>query len=149
MVKKISKKIKETVTTAKDFKVDLSSSGIKEFINFVQGFNISSLSVGKKGQRITVTKNVVAQPKVATAPVVAHKAVEIPKQYIKSTYVGSFHPVKGITAGVAVKKDTVVAKVFSMKMEHTIKAPQDCTIQDILVEQNDPIEYGEPLFTIA
>lgn len=150
MVKKMSKKIKDTFSTAKDFTVDLSTEGIKEFVEFAQGFNIASLSVGKKGKRITVTKNVTAQPKSAPAPVtVEKKALDLPKQFIKSTYVGSFHPVKGIAAGAKVKQGAVVAKIFSMKIEHTIKAAQDCTIQDVLVNEGEPIEYGKPLFTIA
>lgn len=150
MVKKMTKKIKDTFTSAKDFAVDLSTEGVKEFIEFTQEFNIASLSMGKKGQRITVTKNVSARPKVlpVAAPLNTEK-VETPKQYITSTYVGSYHPVKGVAAGATVKQGAVVAKIFSMKIEHTIKAAQDCTIQEVLVKENDPIEYGKPLFTIA
>ena len=150
MVKKISKKIKEikdTFTNVKDFDVDLSSDGIKKFIAFAQGFNIASLSVGKKGQRITVTQNVTARPK--SAPKIEPAIIETPKQYIKSTYVGSFSPVKKIMVGTQVKQGDVIAKILSMKIEHTIKAPQDCTIQEILVKEHDPIEYGKQLFVIA
>ena len=149
MTKKLGKTIKKAFTTAKDFSVDLSVEGIKEFVDFSQGFNIASLSVGKKGQRITVTKNVSAQakaPAVSAAPV---KAVEPPKEYIKSPYVGSFHPVKGVAVGSKVKKGANVASVFSMKMEHVIKAPKDCEIKEILVKTNTPVDYNKPLIVIG
>jgi len=136
--------------------VDLSLNGIKKFIEYTKQFPVSSLSVGRPGARITVYQNPAAQsPAPVPEPSAGTQSTEAPADYpaesyekIKSDTVGTFVPVKGITAGAAVEKGRVVARISAMKLESDITAPRNCTIKEALVAANDRIEYGQPLFFI-
>lgn len=148
--KQLGNKIKKTFNlSSDDFAVDLSVEGINDFVQFAQGFNIASLSVGKKGQRITVTKNVQAKSKEQVNPVETVKKTEPVKEYIKSPYVGTFHLAKGLTVGSKVKAGANVVSICAMKMEHVIKASRDCEIKEILLKKNDPVDYNKPLIVIG
>jgi biotin carboxyl carrier protein len=35
-----------------------------------------------------------------------------------------------------------------MKIDHNIEAEKDCQIKEILAEENDPVDYGRPIFII-
>ena len=127
--------------------VDLSLAGIKKFIGFTRQFSISSLSVGRKGARLTVYQNPTAQPAVSQSDAEPVFQVESYEK-IKSNTVGVFIPIKGIAAGSQIKKGQIVAKIAAMKIENEILAEKDCVIQEVLVKANELIEYGQPLFFI-
>jgi acetyl-CoA carboxylase biotin carboxyl carrier protein len=143
MVVKHIKKLKKS----EDLTVDTSIAGIKDFISLANECNIASLSVGNKGKRITVTQIPGTKP-VAAEPELVETYTPLVYEKIKSKVIGSFHLGKGITEGKAVKKGQTVATIYSVKINHEIKADKDCKIKEILVKENDPIEYGQPLFFI-
>lgn len=130
---------------------DLSIQGIESFIQQAKQFPVSSLSVGRPGARITVYQNPAPQP---AAPVVAveDSAAREPLRQglekIKSNRVGVYHPVENISVGSKIKKGDAVAKIRAMKIDDEITAEKDCVIKEILVQENDLIEYGQPLFFI-
>lgn len=131
--------------------LDLSLEGIKKFVEFAKEFNISTLSIGQKGKKITVTKRM--QAVSAQVMETNNSLAEIeytPESYekIKSKFIGSFHAGKNIGVGSAVKKGDVVASISSMRINHEIKAEKDCKLKEVLVKENDPIEYGQPLYII-
>ena len=47
-----------------------------------------------------------------------------------------------------IKEGDVIASIFSMNIEHEIKAEKDFVIKKILLEANDPVDYGKPLFLV-
>ena len=53
-----------------------------------------------------------------------------------------------IEVGSTVKKGQVLCIVEAMKLMNEIEADTDGTVADILVENGQPVEYGEPLFLI-
>ena len=146
MAKKTVKK-KPARTTAKPKKetIDLSANGIKEFIKFAARFPVSKLSAGKPGAMITVYQN----PSVRTV-----SDAEIPieetatTEQINSDRVGVFHNVKDLHVGSKIKSGATVAKISAIGIDNEIKAPRGCVIKEILAQENDLIEYGQPLFSI-
>jgi acetyl-CoA carboxylase biotin carboxyl carrier protein len=73
---------------------------------------------------------------------------------ITSPIVGIFHRAPSpesppfVETGSAVKKGQVLCIVEAMKLMNEIESDTDGIISKILVENGQPVEYGEPLFLI-
>ena len=71
---------------------------------------------------------------------------------IKSPMVGTFYSAHDpdsppyVDAGANVTPDTVVCIVEAMKVFNEIKAEISGTIEKVLVKNEQPVEYGQPLF---
>ncbi|MEZ5569735.1 MAG: acetyl-CoA carboxylase biotin carboxyl carrier protein [Halioglobus sp.] len=95
----------------------------------------------------------VAPPPTAAAPAPA-PAAEPSGHVLKSPMVGTFYRSPSPTSaafvevGQAVKAGDVVCIVEAMKMMNQIEADKSGTIGSILVENGEPVEYDQPLFSI-
>ena len=87
----------------------------------------------------------------AAAPVVA----EIEGHVVKSPMVGTFYRSSSPEAGAFVDVGSKVAVgdtlciIEAMKLLNEIECDFAGTIKEILVENGQPVEYGEPLFVIG
>lgn len=74
---------------------------------------------------------------------------------VKSPMVGTFYrsPSPGASAfvelGQAVKPGDTLCIIEAMKLLNEIEAEVGGTVKEILVENGQPVEYGQPLFVIA
>jgi len=74
--------------------------------------------------------------------------------YISSPFVGTFYRSPGpdsapfVDEGSKVKKGQTLCIIEAMKLMNEIPAEVDATIVQCLVENGQPVEYGEPLFKI-
>jgi acetyl-CoA carboxylase biotin carboxyl carrier protein len=74
--------------------------------------------------------------------------------YITSPFVGTFYRSPGpdsapfVDVGTHVKKGQVLCIVEAMKLMNEIESEVEGTIVQLLVENGQPVEYGEPLFKI-
>jgi len=100
-------------------------------------------------------------PAPAAAPVVASTAVEAPPEAaipaghtVKSPMVGTFYraPSPGASAfvevGSSVKIGDTLCIIEAMKMLNQIEADKAGVIKAVLVENAEPVEYGQALFVI-
>ena len=53
-----------------------------------------------------------------------------------------------VSAGTKVSEDSVLCIVEAMKVMNEIKAEMRCEIVEVLVENGEPVEFGQPLFLI-
>ncbi|MET0947478.1 MAG: acetyl-CoA carboxylase biotin carboxyl carrier protein [Pseudomonas sp.] len=92
------------------------------------------------------------------APVAAAEAPSAPKlngTVVKSPMVGTFYRTPAPTSpafvevGQTVKKGDTICIVEAMKMMNHIEAEVSGVIESILVENGQPVEYDQPLFTIV
>jgi len=102
----------------------------------------------------------VAAPAAAPAPVAAAEAAApaAPKlngNVARSPMVGTFYRTPSPTSpsfvevGQSVKKGDILCIVEAMKMMNHIEAESSGVIESILVENGQPVEYDQPLFTIV
>ena len=91
----------------------------------------------------------------APAPAAAAEAPKAaPAETIDSPLVGTFYRAPSPEAqpyakiGDRVSADTVVGIIEAMKVLNEIKAEKSGVIKEILVENGQPVEYGEALFVI-
>ena len=74
---------------------------------------------------------------------------------VKSPLVGTFYAAPAedaapyVAVGDTVKKGQTVAIVEAMKLMNDIDSDFDGTVAEILVENGEMVEYGQPLFRIA
>ena len=100
---------------------------------------------------------VAAPAAAAAAPVEAGApaAAKLNGHVVRSPMVGTFYraasPTSGNFAevGQSVKKGDILCIVEAMKMMNHIEAEASGVIESILVDNNQPVEYDQPLFTIV
>ena len=73
---------------------------------------------------------------------------------VKSPLVGTFYAASAegaepyVKVGDKVKKGQVLAIVEAMKLMNEIESEFDGTVEEVLVENAQSVEYGQPLFRI-
>ncbi|MFC4296613.1 MAG: acetyl-CoA carboxylase biotin carboxyl carrier protein [Castellaniella sp.] len=97
---------------------------------------------------------VVATP--AAAPAAAAPAPAVPQGHqVKAPMVGTFYRAPNPNApafaevGQTVKEGDPLCIIEAMKLLNEIEADKSGVIKEILVENGEPVEYGQPLFIIA
>ncbi len=148
---------------------------LKKLIDLVEQSGIAELEIteGEEKVRISrsgtmpappVTMNVQAAP-LAAAPAGGTPAIEagsaegadsIPAGHImKAPMVGTFYRASApgakpfVELGQTVAAGEVVCIIEAMKLLNEIEADQAGTIKAVLVENGQPVEYGQALFVIG
>jgi acetyl-CoA carboxylase biotin carboxyl carrier protein len=145
---------------------------LKKLIDLVQESGISELEVTEGEEKVRIAKHygtVAAAPQQYYAPpppvasgAPAASAVnlddedEIPEGHIvKSPMVGTFYrsPSPGADAfvqiGQTVKQGETLCIIEAMKLLNEIESDASGVVKAILVENGEPVEFGEPLYVIG
>ncbi len=148
---------------------------IKKLIELLEESNIEELEIreGEESVRISRGSKVVAAPAptymapppmpvapaAAPAPAPAPAAEATPAadlgRTVRSPMVGTFYrsPNPGaasfVEVGSKVNAGDVICIVEAMKMMNQIEADKSGVIEAILVEDGEPVEFDQPLVTIA
>ena len=117
----------------------------------------------RRGDKTVAAPVVVAPAPVAAAPAApvaaapaapAAPAAAAPAKTIDSPLVGTFYRAASpdadafVNVGDRVTADTVIAIIEAMKVMNEIKAEKSGVIKEILVDNGQPVEFGQPLFVI-
>jgi acetyl-CoA carboxylase biotin carboxyl carrier protein len=136
---------------------------LKELINLLKDSDITELQVEKDGSKVKIKREKILssleipirkqasfQEKIFTeAEEEAQRVVTI-----TSPIVGTFYRAPSpdanpfVEMGATVSKGQVLCIVEAMKLMNEIESDVDGTVVKILVENGQPVEYGEPLFLI-
>jgi len=144
---------------------------LKKLIDLVQESGISELEVTEGEEKVRIAKHATGPAPVsyaAPAPVMAVAPAAAPAasaaasepalpdgHVVKSPMVGTFYRASAPGAkplaevGQSVAVGDVLCIVEAMKLMNEIEADAAGTIKAILVENGEPLEYGEPLFVIG
>ena len=144
---------------------------LKKLIDLVQESGIAELEITEGEEKVRIAKSIAGAPMMmapqqhylpaaphAAAPVVPAAPVEeaIPEGHVvRSPMVGTFYraPAPGsknfVEVGQNVGAGDTLCIIEAMKLLNEIEADQGGVIKAILVENGQPVEYGEPLFVIA
>jgi acetyl-CoA carboxylase biotin carboxyl carrier protein len=94
------------------------------------------------------------EPAVATAPAVAQAPAAPSGHVVKSPMVGTFYRSANpnsppfVDIGTEVKEGGALCIIEAMKLMNEIESDMAGTVKAILVENGQPVEYGQPLFVI-
>jgi len=91
----------------------------------------------------------------AALPVAAVEPAAIAGTVIKSPMVGTFYRASSpgadpfVSVGTEVKEGQALCVIEAMKLMNEIPAEISGVIKEVLVENGQPVEFGQPLFVIA
>ena len=143
---------------------------IKELIEAVSKSNLTRFEVEEGGLKISMrtdkdSKNIVVAASQTAAATVAEPMVQtaaVPQveetagsMVVKSPLVGTFYCAPNgdakpyVQVGDVVKKGQVLGIVEAMKLMNEIESEFEGEIKEILVENEQMVEYGQPLFVIG
>lgn len=128
----------------------VGESGLSEF-SFEEGALKISMRGGEKQG-----KTVEFLPKaVEIKEEIKEKPTAITGKTVKSPLVGTFYAAPSpeaetfVKKGDTVKKGQVLGIVEAMKLMNEIESEYDGVVENILIGNEDTVEYGQPLFVIA
>ena len=128
----------------------VGESGLSEF-SFEEGALKISMRGGEKQG-----KTVEFLPKaVEIKEEIKEKPTAITGKTVKSPLVGTFYAAPSpeaetfVKKGDTVKKGQVLGIVEAMKLMNEIESEYDGVVEEILIGNEDMVEYGQPLFIIA
>jgi acetyl-CoA carboxylase biotin carboxyl carrier protein len=144
---------------------------LKTLIDLVSESNVSELEITEAEGKVRIVKggtavvhqvtapaavpHTVAAPALAPAAAAPAAAPEVPKGHIvKSPMVGTFYRASSpgaksfVEIGSQVKEGETICIIEAMKILNEIEADKGGTITQILCENGQAVEYGQPLFVI-
>jgi len=136
---------------------------LKKLSDLVQESGIAELEITEGEERVRIARGgqVSIAPAVAPAPTAAGlpaAAADVPgeaRHTLNAPMVGTFYRASApdakpfVEVGQQVKEGEPVCIIEAMKLMNEIEADASGTVVEILVENGQPVEYGQPLFVIA
>ena len=149
---------------------------VKKLIELLEESNIDEIEIKEGEESVRISRNgakaltMAAPPQVlqappampqspvaapAAPPPAAEPAAASDGHTLRSPMVGTFYRSPSPTSpsfvevGQSVKAGDIVCIVEAMKMMNQIEADKSGKITAILVENGEPVEFDQPLFTIA
>ena len=149
---------------------------LKTLIELVESSGIAELEISEGEERVRITRTAASTQQTYTPalssniPVAgpAHAATPIPTpaaepakpvvmegHVVKSPMVGTFYRSASpgskafVDVGQTVNSGETVCIIEAMKLLNEIEADQSGIIKAILVENGQPVEFGQPLFVIG
>ena len=146
---------------------------IKKLIELIESSDIAELEIVEGEESVRISRNSSA-PVMMAAPAVAPMAAPAPAaapqagfaapapttpeapagETIDSPMVGTYYEAASPTTapfvkvGDSIKVGDTLCIVEAMKMLNQIESEKSGTIKEILVENEQPVEFGQPLFVI-
>jgi acetyl-CoA carboxylase biotin carboxyl carrier protein len=146
---------------------------LKKLIDLVQESGVAELEITEGEEKVKIVRGgqvevapVAASPAPAVVPAAAAPAPTAqalgppaapaaPEGHVvKSPMVGTFYRASSpdaepfVEVGDTVKSGQTICIIEAMKLMNEIEADHDGVIKAILVENGQPVEYGEPLIVI-
>ena len=146
---------------------------LKKLIDLVEESGIAELEITEGEEKVRITRHsaapqmMYAQPQMhmmagmpaaapaAAAPAAIAAPAEPEGHAVKSPMVGTFYRSASpgakvfVEVGQSVNAGDTLCIIEAMKLLNEIEADQGGVIKAILVENGQPVEYGEPLFIIG
>ena len=145
---------------------------LKKLIDLVQESGIGEIEITEGEERVRISRQLAPGPVMMAAQPMQHVAIggapgtapaemaapaapAEPKGHtLKSPMVGTFYraPSPGapsfVEVGQGVSKGQTLCIIEAMKLLNEIESDATGTVKAILVENGQPVEYGQPLFLI-
>ena len=132
-----------------------------KLVNAVSESKITGFSYEENGVKIKLKKESapvsvpVISPEVPASVITAEESVpETDGKVVVSPLVGTFYAAPAedaepfVKVGDIVKKGQTLAIVEAMKLMNEIESDYDGVIEEILVENGQPVEFNQPLFRV-
>jgi acetyl-CoA carboxylase biotin carboxyl carrier protein len=149
---------------------------LKKLIDLVQESGIAELEITEGEEKVKIVKGGAGATSGAATPAAAAGSEPVPAsrespkpspsaaqepeaaqegQLVKAPMVGTFYRSPSpdakpfVEVGQAVKKGDTVCIIEAMKLMNEIETDVSGVVKAVLVENGQPVEYGQPLFLVA
>jgi acetyl-CoA carboxylase biotin carboxyl carrier protein len=147
---------------------------LKTLIELVESSGIGELEVQEGEERVRITRApaagssaaptgtvytagaAVAAPALAAVPIEAPApAIELEGHFVKSPMVGTFYRAASpgakpfVEVGDTVQVGDTLCIIEAMKLMNEIEADKAGVVKQVLAENGQPVEYGQPLVVIV
>jgi acetyl-CoA carboxylase biotin carboxyl carrier protein len=145
---------------------------LKKLIDLVEASGIAELEITEGEEKVRIAKSIAGAPMMmAHAPQMMHAPAPAPAapavaaapaedalpdgHVVRSPMVGTFYRAPAPNSknfaevGQSVNAGDTLCIIEAMKLLNEIESDQGGVIKAILVENGQPVEYGEPLFVIG
>jgi len=146
---------------------------LKTLIELVESSGIAELEISEGEEKVRITRSLPVAPMPAAAQMAGHSnaavvsgdhrtpagapapAVEPEGHAVKSPMVGTFYRAASpgakpfVDVGDAVQVGDPLCIIEAMKLMNEIEADRAGVVKAILVENGQPVEYGQPLVVIG
>ena len=136
---------------------------IKSLVELLRKTDITELKIEREGSAVTIKREKVMVTEQVIAPVKPAEVVAVSAEgpadesnlvTVKSPIVGMFYTAAApesppfVKVGSRVNKGDVMCIIEAMKLMNEIECDTSGTVARMLVENGQPVEYGEPLYLI-
>ena len=144
---------------------------LKKLIDLVQDSGISELEVTEGEEKVRIVKHGVAaaqpatymvappmaaapQPAFAAAPAAPAAPAEPVGKIVNAPMVGTFYRAGApgakpiVEVGQTVKEGDTLCIIEAMKLMNEIESDASGVVKAILIENGQPVEFGQPMFVI-
>ncbi len=131
---------------------------IKDIIEIIEGTDISEIEIERSGERLVIKRNLNGLADKIGVPdksMTTNDAVEDRELVaVVSPLVGSFYRSASpdsppfVEVGSEVRKGDVICIIESMKLNNEIEVEFDGIVVSVLIENGQPVEYGQSLFLL-
>ena len=150
------------------FKLIMDIKEIKQIIDLMKRSDLTDFEIEEKDLKLRISRNprnegipvasmpmiqqAASVPMAAPEPVTAQEDAHV--KIIQSPMVGTFYRSPSpesaafVDLNTTVKADTVVCIIEAMKVMNEIQAEIQGTVIEVLVENGQAIEFGQPLFKV-
>ena len=141
---------------------------IKAVLKLIQETDVEEIEVEQEGRRVRIRRRGAQGPVATPSPIpsasMPQAVAAVPSApeirevtnlvTVESPMVGTFYRASApgadayVREGDKVEKGTVLCLIEAMKLMNEIESEVRGTVRSILVENAQPVEYGQPLFLI-
>ncbi len=135
---------------------------LKELIELIKETDITELQLEKNGTKVRIKREKMLSPMEISVQKFGSLQEKVTQEAeeetrlitVTSPIVGTFYRAPSpeaapfVEVGSKVKKGQVLCIVEAMKLMNEIESEADGIVIKVLVENGQPVEYGEPLFLI-
>ena len=132
---------------------------IKELNDYLEEFNLTEIEYTEKDVKVKVSKSRISKNIETIEPsneqkVISNEASIDNSKKITSPIIGTAYlaPEPGgkkfIEIGQKIKKGDTIMIVEAMKTMNHVPSPQDGVVKEIIVEDGQPVEFGQTIATL-
>ena len=165
MATKLEDRMAEQKAASRNGGMSIDSALVRELAELLNETGLTEIEVGDGERKIRVARGAMmiaapaAMAPAAAAPTPAAPMAEAPAappaNAVKSPMVGTVYlaaepgAADFISVGKQVKAGDTLMIIEAMKVMNPITAPHGGTVQAVLIENGQPVEYDQPLAIIA
>ena len=127
---------------------------IEELTGYLKEFNLSEIEYAEGTTKVKVSRSINTSNTILSEVKKKFSVTEDNGNYVTSPIVGTAYLAsepgakKFVEVGQKIKKGQTIMIIEAMKTMNHVPSTQDGTINNILVKDGEPVEFGQPLISV-